>query len=353
MTNSNNTMRTIKTIKTLLAGFAMGLFTLAAVAETTLKLGTTGRLGMPIGDAIDQALMPALAKASGGKMKVEPHYQKSLCAEQKCGEQANQGLISLWTSSTANYGNFGSELAIFDLPFIFKSLEDAKRISNDWLAERQCKLALENAGHICLSVYSSGGFRQLGNATKSVRVPDDMKGLKWRTTKSPVEFMLVKNWGAVPTPYDWSQLYQGLQSGVVEGQYVASPWQEVAKLHEVAKYFTEIGGMWSGNILAMDSNQYNAMTDQQREWLHQAADAYGEKVNELDNAWIKNGEDIIKASANEWYVPTEAELTQWRAGAIGAWLDAKGTFEPDVARRVLLEQGMDSFVAQLEEAGAL
>ena len=77
------------------------------------------------------------------------------------------------------------------------------------------------------------------------------------------------------------------------------------------------------------------------------------KLLELDNAWIKNGEDIIKASANEWYVPTEAELTQWRAGAIGAWLDAKGTFEPDVARRVLLEQGMDSFVAQLEEAGAL
>ena len=324
-----------------------------AAADLTLKLGTTGRLGMPIGYAIYQALIPAMEKASGGEVTIEPYYQKTLCAEQKCGEQANQGLIALWTSSTANYGNFGSELAIFDLPFIFKSLEDAKRISNDWLAERQCKLALENAGHICLSVYSSGGFRQLGNATRSVRVPDDMKGLKWRTTKSPVEFMLVKNWGAVPTPYDWSQLYQGLQSGVVEGQYVASPWQEVAKLHEVAKYFTEIGGMWSGNILAMDANQYNAMSDQQREWLHEAADAYGEKVNELDNAWIKNGEDIIKASANEWYVPTEAELTQWRAGAIGAWLDAKGTFEPDVARRVLLEQGMDSFVAQLEEAGAL
>ena len=220
----------------------------SVLAETVLKLGTTGRLGMPIGDAIDQALIPAMQKASGGMMKVEPFYQKSLCAEQKCGEQANQGLIALWTSSTANYGNFGSELAIFDLPFIFKSLEDAKRISNEWLAERQCKLALENAGHICLSVYSSGGFRQLGNATKPIHVPDDMKGLKWRTTKSPVEFMLVKNWGAVPTPYDWSQLYSGLQSGVVEGQYVASPWQEVAKLHEVAKYFTEIGGVcgWVG-----------------------------------------------------------------------------------------------------------
>ncbi len=52
-------------------------------------------------------------------------------------------------------------------------------------------------------------------------------------------------------------------------------------------------------------------------------------------------------------LPTEDELSQWRAGAIGAWLDAKGSFEPDVARRVLLEQGMDGFVAQLEKAGAL
>ena len=72
--------------KTLLKVVAIVFFTQAAYAEVTVKLGTTGRLGMPIGDAIDQALIPALEKASGGKMKIEPHYQGSLCAEQKCGE---------------------------------------------------------------------------------------------------------------------------------------------------------------------------------------------------------------------------------------------------------------------------
>ena len=100
--------------KALIVAFATAFIAQSAAAEITLKLGTTGRLGMPIGDAIDQALMPALEKASDGTMKIEPYYQKSLCAEQKCGEQANLGLIALWTSSTANYGNFGSELAIFD-----------------------------------------------------------------------------------------------------------------------------------------------------------------------------------------------------------------------------------------------
>jgi len=325
----------------------------AAAAETVLKLGTVGFLGMPIGDAIDQALIPTLEEVSGGQMTIEPHYRKSLCSEQSCGEQANQGLLALWTSSTANFGNFGTALAIFDLPYIFKSIEDADRISSSWLAKKQCDIAAEEAGHVCLTVYSSGGFRQLGNAHGPIHVPEDMAGIKWRVTKSPIEFTLVKNWGAVPVPYDWAQLYQGLQTGVVSGQYVATPWQHVAKLHEVAPYFTEIGGSWSGNQLSIDKRQYDALSDDERAWLHEAATAFGEKVQELDRAWVDAGEAEIKMTAEEWYVPTDEEMTLWRAGAIDAWLNAKGSFDPETARRVLEEQGMHGFIAQLEEAGAL
>jgi TRAP-type C4-dicarboxylate transport system substrate-binding protein len=339
--------------KALCIASAAVLFAQAAAAGKVLKLGTVGFIGMPIGDAIDQALIPTLNELSGGKMTIEPHYRKSLCSEQSCGEQANQGLIQLWTSSTANFGNFGTALAIFDLPYIFKSIEDADRISSAWLAKKQCDIAAEEAGHICLTVYSSGGFRQLGNASGPVHVPSDMKGIKWRVTKSPIEYTLIKNWGAVPVPYDWSQLYQGLQTGVVSGQYVATPWQHVAKLHEVAKYFTEIGGSWSGNQLSMDKRQYDALTDQEKEWLHAAAQAFGQKVQELDRAWVEAGEVAIKAEITEWYVPTEEELVQWRAGAIDAWLNAKGTFDPATAERVLEEQGMTNFIAQLKEAGAL
>lgn len=346
-------MRMKSVCKALCIASVAALIAQPAAAEKVLKLGTVGFLGMPIGDAIDQALIPTLEKVSGGKMSIEPHYRKSLCSEQSCGEQANQGLLALWTSSTANFGNFGTALAIFDLPYIFKSIEDADRISSEWLAKKQCDIAAEEAGHICLTVYSSGGFRQLGNAHGPVHVPSDMKGVKWRVTKSPIEYTLIKNWGAVPVPYDWSQLYQGLQTGVVSGQYVATPWQHVAKLHEVAKYFTEIGGSWSGNQLSMDKRQYDALSDDEKAWLHEAAQAFGQRVQELDRAWVEAGETAIKAKINEWYVPTEEELVQWRAGAIDAWLNAKGTFDPATAERVLNEQGMTDFIAQLKDAGAL
>jgi TRAP-type C4-dicarboxylate transport system substrate-binding protein len=340
-------------LKVVAFSLAITCFAQPASAEKVLKLGTVGFEGMPIGDAIAQALIPTLEEVSGGKMKIEPHYRKSLCSEQSCGEQANQGLIALWTSSTANFGNFGTALSVFDLPYIFKSIEDADRISSEWLAKKQCEIAAEEAGHVCLTVYSSGGFRQLGNAHGPVQVPSDMKGIKWRVTKSPIEYTLIKNWGAVPVPYDWAQLYQGLQTGVVSGQYVATPWQYVAKLQEVAKYFTEIGGSWSGNQLSMDKRQYDKLSDQEREWLHTAAEAFGKHVQKLDRAWVKSGEDAIKAEIKEWYVPTDEEMKLWRAGAVDAWLNAKGTFDPATAERVLQEQGLTDFIATLKEAGAL
>ena len=106
-------MKKYKYLKVLAATVFVTCFAQAASAEKVLKLGTVGFVGMPIGDAIDQALIPTLEKVSGGKMKIEPHYRKSLCSEQSCGEQANQGLIALWTSSTANFGNFGTALWLF------------------------------------------------------------------------------------------------------------------------------------------------------------------------------------------------------------------------------------------------
>lgn len=224
-------MRKYSALKVLAVAGVVVLGAQGASAETVLKLGTVGRPGMPIGDAIEQALIPKAAEVSGGKLTVEPHYRGSLCGEQKCGEQANQGLLQLWTSSTANFGNFGTALSIFDLPYLFKSLDAADQVAAGWLSDAQCKVAAETTGHICFVVYASGGFRHLGNALRPVHVPD---------------------------------------------------------------------------------------------------------------------EDIT-----EWYEPNDAEMALWRAGAVGAWKNARGTYDPKLAERALAEQGLDDFIATLKQADAL
>ena len=74
-------MRTPSVGKALCIAAAAVLFAQPVAAEKVLKLGTVGFKGMPIGDAIDQALIPTLEQVSGGQMTIEPHYRKSLCSE--------------------------------------------------------------------------------------------------------------------------------------------------------------------------------------------------------------------------------------------------------------------------------
>ena len=71
------------------------------------------------------------------------------------------------------------------------------------------------------------------------------------------------------------------------------------------------------------------------------------------NAELLSVRQEMQATIDEWHVPSEAELGQWRKGAIAAWIDAKGTFEPEIAERILKDQGMDDFIAALKNAGAL
>lgn len=111
--------------------FALGAE--GAYAQKTLKIGTVGRPGIPLGDALEDGLKVGTAKASGGKLLIDAHYNGSICGEQKCGEQANQGLLQMWTSSTANFGNFSTALSIFNLPYIFKDLDSANTLAAGWL----------------------------------------------------------------------------------------------------------------------------------------------------------------------------------------------------------------------------
>ena len=99
--------------------------------------------------------------------------------------------------------------------------------------------------------------------------------------------------------------------------------------HYFCAGFTEIGGSWSRIQLSIDKRRYDALSKQERECLYTA------------------GEAEIKASITEWHVRTDTEMTLWRAGAIDPWLNAKGSFDPATARRVLEEQGMARVVSYL------
>ena len=325
----------------------------AAAPEITLKLGTVANDTTSLGKGIAEVLIPKVKEYSEGRMEVDVHWMGSICGEQICGEQARQGLIDIATSSTANFGNFGPSYAIADLPYIFKDLDSANGLAAGWFGKALSEKALEETGFRVYGLFSVGGFRALANNVRPIKEPKDLEGIKIRVTKSPVEFTLIKSWGGVPIPYDWVQLYQGLQTGVVNGQYVQLPWQSLYKLHEQTKHYTVMGGAWGANVIYMDENRVKKLPDWARMALDKAMEEMVPTVMAADAAWVDQETEVIKSSVDTFYYPTAEEQARWIAGAVQAWKGARGTYDGALAKRALEAQGLDEFVRKLEEAGAL
>ena len=323
-------------------------------AAKKLKLGTVANPGIPLGAAIAEGLVPVTEKASGGELMIEPHYRGSLCGEQICGEQSAQGLIAIASSSTANFGNFGATYASFDLPYLFKDLDTAKTLAKGWFGQAHHDRAVKETGFHVFSVFNAGGFRQVSNTKHTIKAPKDLKGIKIRVTKSPVEFTLIKSWGGVPIPYDWLQLYQGLQTGVVEGMYVQVAWQNLFKMYEVQPYFTFTNGAWGGNVLYMHDINMKKLNDAEKAALGKGMDAFDTLARDKNLAWIEAGvKEMATKKGVEYYDPTPAEQDLWRAGAVVAWVDAKGTYDSKIVEKALTEQGLTTFLGTLKKAGAL
>jgi TRAP-type C4-dicarboxylate transport system substrate-binding protein len=241
---------------------------------------------------------------------------------------------------------------ILNLPYIFKDDQSAEKLINGWLGEELSKRAAAEMGLHIIAIIPSYSFRNVDNSKREIKVPADTKGLKFRVTKSPAEFNMIKAWGGTAVPYDWGQLYDGLQSGVVDGMYIPDAYVAAMKFYEVTKFITATGGSWNAHIFFMDKKRYDQLPD----WAKKAIDRIGTEIRQtsfkVDAEWMARQTEALKGKV-KIYTPTPAELQQWYAGAPAAWVAVKGTYDPALAKRVLQDQGQDELIKKLQAAGAL
>jgi TRAP-type C4-dicarboxylate transport system substrate-binding protein len=324
----------------------------AAEPEITLRLGTAGPLHWTLGKCIAEVFGPKLEEYSEGRIDLVIHDRGSLCSEAACVEQLGLGQVDIATVSSGNVGAFGTTFDIINLPYLFQGQEQASKIINGWLAEELSRRAEREMKMHLIALVPVGGFRNIVNTKREVRVPSDLKGLKIRVTKSPTEFNLIKAWGASPIPYDWSALYEGLQSGVVHGMYLQDVFTSAWKFYEVVSNITHVEAAFSAHPVLMTKKRYDALPDWARDALDHAAKDLQREGFAYDLAWQK---DLIGEMEGNIavYEPTEAEMVDWKRGARQTWVAVKGTYDPSLARKILEEQGQKELIKELEDAGAL
>ncbi|MBM3561012.1 MAG: TRAP transporter substrate-binding protein, partial [Alphaproteobacteria bacterium] len=228
----------------------------------------------------------------------------------------------------------------------------AEKLINGWLGKELAARAEKEMGLHVVAIIPSYGFRNVGNSKREVRTPADLKGLKIRVTKSPVELSLIKTWGATAVPFDWAQLYEGLSTGVVDGYYIPDAYVAAQKFYEVAKFLTATGGGWNAHIIFLDKKRYDRLPDWVRPVLAKSGDEIRAQSFKVDADWMARQNKILEGKV-KMYQPKVQELQQWYGGAPAAWVAVKGTYDPALARRALQEQGMGELIKQLEAAKAL
>ena len=334
---------------------ALALAQTAAAQELKFVFGTSQTEKTSFGKAFTGHWDEFAQKHSQGRIDIDgaEHWGSSLCSEHNCVEQMAQGAIHLTNISAGNIGAFGTTYDIVNLPYIFRDLANAKKVILGWLGDELQGRAHDEMGLHILSLWPSGGFRQLPHTQREIRVPADLKGFKIRVTKSPTEYELITAWGGVAIPYDWAQLYQGLQSGVVQGMYLQDAWTHITKMYEVTPFITHTGGAFGGNTFLMNNKYYQGLPDWGRQAIDKIGADLGLKTWEYDNQWHEDAVAGLTAAGVKFYNPTPSEMELWFRGAVNAWVKAKGTFDAKTATRVLEEQGMTSLIADLKSAGAL
>lgn len=175
-------------------------------------------------------------KYTDGKVKVEIYPNSQLYKDKEEIEALQLGAVQILAPSLAKFGPLGAkEFEVFDLPFLMPDIHAVHMIFDGPIGKRLlASLASKNLTGL---TYWDNGFR-IFTANKALRLPDDFFGMKIRIQSSKVLEAQTRALGAVPQVMAFSEVYQGLQSGVVDGSEGDRTNAYTAKLFEVQKHIT-------------------------------------------------------------------------------------------------------------------
>ncbi|MFI4888077.1 MAG: TRAP transporter substrate-binding protein [Burkholderiales bacterium] len=240
----------------------------AAAAPTTLEMNISLGENSHYGVAID-TFAREVAKRTNGRYTIQNFYSGALGAERESIEALQLGTLDLTMTSTGPVPNFVPDIAILDIPFLFRDAAHARAVLDGPIGQEMLE-KFEPKGIEALA-WGENGFRNMTNSKHPVRVPADLKGLKMRTMENPVHIEAYRAFGIIPTPMAFTEVYTALQQGTVDGQENPLSVIEAAKLDQVQKYLTLTGHVYSPALILMSKAQWDKLSPADKQAFHEAA----------------------------------------------------------------------------------
>lgn len=297
------------TAKAMAVALTFGLASLAHADPITIKFSHVVAEHTPKGQGA--LLFKKLAEERlPGKVKVEVYPNSSLFGDGKEMEALLLGDVQIIAPSLAKFEHYSKPIQIYDLPFLFDDMAALDRFQNGEVGQALLS-SMEDKGITGLG-YWHNGLKQL-SANKKLIEPSDARGLKFRVQASAVLDEQFKALRAIPRKMSFSEVYQGLQTGVVNG--AENPYSNIysQKMNEVQKYITESNHGVLDYMVITNTEFWNGLPDDIRDTLTQVMNDVSIEVNkhaaELNE---KDKQAIISSGTTEVLYLTPEQREKWR-----------------------------------------
>ncbi len=318
----------------------------AAAYKPEYKLSTVVAAPMPWGIA-GERWAELVKQKTNGRITVKCYPGTSLVGGDQTKEYTaiRQGAIDMAIGSTINWSPQVKELNLFSMPFLMPDFKAIDALTGGEVGKELFKI-LESKDTVPLA-WGENGFRELSNSKKSIRKPEDLKGLKIRVVGSPLFLETFSALGANPTQMSWADATTALSSGAVDGQENPLTIFGIAKLHTAAnqKFLTLWGYVADPLIFVVNKDVWKSWTAEDQKAVAEAAVQAAKENIALarkglippDDSTVKEVEGLgvnvarlTEAEKAEFKKLTKPVYDKW-AGQIGADLVKKA--ESSVANR--------------------
>lgn len=278
----------------------LGLAAAANAADFVFKLGHIADPENPYAKGAEK-FAQLVKEKTGGKVEIQVFPSSQLGNQRDLVEGTQFGTIDFTMTSTAVLGNFLPQIAVFDLPFIFRDVQHAYKALDTVGMEIAQKLQ-----GMKLLAYYENGVRHMTNSKRPIRKPEDMKGLKIRVMEQPIYIEMIKALGGNPTPMAFGELFTALQQGVVDGQENPAAHIYTARFFEVQKYISLTAHTYSAEPMLVSLAAWNKLPkdlqekvqaaaneskDWQRDLCRQLEEGYWTKIRESGKSEINRDVD--------------------------------------------------------------
>ena len=283
-------------------------------ADYTLKFSHVVSSNTPKGKAAD-FFEKRLEELSGGRIDVQVYPSSQLYKDNAVLKAIRLNSVQMAAPSFSKFGKIVPNLALFDLPFIFKDLDHLHRVQDGEVGAK-LKAMVTAKGIVALNFWDNG-FKQLSSNKKPLLMPEDAKGQKFRIMSSKVLEAQFHAVGANPQMMPFSEVYSGLQQGVIDA--AENPISNIytKKFHEVQKYLSISDHGYLGYLVVMSKKFWKSLPEDLQKNVTQAMNEATEKEREYAQELNDSQLAQIKAYAKKTgdltiYNLTAEQKNAWR-----------------------------------------